>query len=150
MLFCSQILTQRRNNDIQREKRDNEDQSVQPPFQNNLIREDESYEVDEREVEDVEDLDIDQFDDGSSSHFLTRFDYQYAKIANYHESNNFEQVTCMPKIYQEIQHKSHGLISGIKKATQGKKNARNVPAKQGLPSEQKQVIQGSRDKFADT
>ena len=56
----------------------------------------------------------------------------------------------MPEIYQEIQHKSHGLISGIKQATQGKKNARNVPAKQGLPFEQKQVIQGSRDKFADT
>ena len=49
-----------------------------------------------------------------------------------------------------MKHKSHGLISGIKQATQGKKNASNVPTKQGLPSEQKQVIQGSRDKFPNT
>ena len=62
---------ERRNNDIQRERRDNEDQSIQPPFQNNLIRDDDSYEVDEREMEDSEEHehDIDQFYDGFSSHF---------------------------------------------------------------------------------
>ena len=35
---------ERRNNDIQREGKDNEDQRVQPPFQNNLLNEDEEVE----------------------------------------------------------------------------------------------------------
>ena len=42
----------------------------------------------------------------------------------------------MPEI-QEIQHKSYSLRYGIKQVAQGKKIARNVPTKQGLPSEHK-------------
>jgi len=63
------LLRERINNDIQRERRDNEDQIIQPHFQNNLIGDDESYEVDEREVEDLDEHehDIDQIDDGFSS-----------------------------------------------------------------------------------
>ena len=63
------LLRERINNDIQRERRDNEDQIIQPHFQNNLIGDDESYEVDEREVEDLDEHEhvIDQIDDGFSS-----------------------------------------------------------------------------------
>ena len=35
---------ERRNSDIQRERKENEDQSVQPPFQNNLLNEEEEVE----------------------------------------------------------------------------------------------------------
>ena len=47
------IPKERRNNDIQRERKENEDQRIQPPFKNNLMNE-------EGEVEDIEydDLDI--------------------------------------------------------------------------------------------
>jgi len=69
------LLRERINNDIQRERRDNEDQIIQPHFQNNLIGDDESYEVDEREVEDLDEHehDIDQIDDGFSS-VISRLD----------------------------------------------------------------------------
>ena len=41
------IPRERRNNDIQRERKENEDQRIQTPFQNNLLNE-------EGEVEDIE------------------------------------------------------------------------------------------------
>ena len=47
------LLRERRNNDIQRERRENEEQRIQPPFQNNHVRDDESYEIDEGELEDL-------------------------------------------------------------------------------------------------
>ena len=103
--FVPRLLPrERRNNDIQREMRDNKDQRIQPPFQNNLIRYDESNEADEGEMEDLEEHehDIDQFDDGFFSHFLTKDDYQYSKMVNYQEADDFEQETCMPDICQEI------------------------------------------------
>ena len=53
-----------------------------------MIQDDESYEIDEVEVEDLE-PDIDQLGDVSSSHFLTRSEYHYTKMANYHETYNF-------------------------------------------------------------
>ena len=65
---------ERRNNDIQRERRENEEQRIQPPFQNNHVRDDESYEIDEGDLDDLEEQEhsISQFDDDSSSHFLTK------------------------------------------------------------------------------
>ena len=45
---------ERRNNDIQRDRRENEEQRIQPPFQNNNVRDDESYEIDEGELDDLE------------------------------------------------------------------------------------------------
>ena len=41
---------ERRNNDIQRDKRENEERRIQPPFQNNNVRDDVSYEIDEGEL----------------------------------------------------------------------------------------------------
>ena len=61
-----------------RDRRNNEDQKIQPPLQNNLIQDDESNEIDEMEVEDFE-PDIDKLDDVSSSHFLTKSEYHFAK-----------------------------------------------------------------------
>ena len=55
----------------------------------------------------------------------------------------------MSNIFQEMKHKSYGLISRIKKEAQGKNNAKNVPAKQGLPLEKKQEQQGSRYRVAE-
>ena len=51
------------------------------------------------EVEDLE-PDINQLDDVSSSHFLTRSKYNYAKMDYYHETNNFEQGSYKPDICQ--------------------------------------------------
>ena len=45
---------ERRNNDIQRDRRENEEQRIQPPFQNNNVRDDASYEIDEGELDDLE------------------------------------------------------------------------------------------------
>ena len=61
-----------------RDRRNNEDNKIQPPFQNNLIQDDESYELYEMEVEYLE-PDIDQLDDVSSSQFLTKPEYHYKK-----------------------------------------------------------------------
>ena len=45
---------ERWNNDIQRDRWENEEQRIQPPFQNNNVRDDESYEIDEGELYDLE------------------------------------------------------------------------------------------------
>ena len=44
------------------------------------MRYDESYEIDEGELDDLEEQEhnTSQFDDDSSSHFLTKADYHYA------------------------------------------------------------------------
>ena len=39
---------------IFRGRRENEEQRIQPPFQNNNVRDDESYEIDEGELDDLE------------------------------------------------------------------------------------------------
>ena len=78
-----------------RDRRNNEDQKIQPPFQNNLLQHDESYEIDEIEVEYLE-HDIDQLDVIYSSQFLAKYEYDYTKIANYHGTYDFEQESYMP------------------------------------------------------
>ena len=45
---------ERRNNDIQRDRRENEEHRIQPPFKNNNVTDDESYEIDEGELDDLE------------------------------------------------------------------------------------------------
>ena len=40
--------------------------------------------------------DIDQLDDVSSSHFLTKSKYHYAKMVDYHGTNYFKQESYMP------------------------------------------------------
>ena len=98
-----------------RDRRNNEDQKIQPPFQNNLLQDDDSYEINEMEIKDLE-PDIDQLDDVSSSQFLTKSEYHNAKMVDYQEM-------------QEMQQNSYGHRSGMKQATQGKKNVKNVPIK---------------------
>ena len=90
---------ERRNNDIQRDRRENEEQRIQPPFQNNNVRDDESYEIDEGELDylETEEHNISQFDDDASSHFLTRSDYQYATELDQHEENDYQM--SMPEVY---------------------------------------------------
>ena len=68
---------ERQNNDIQRERQENEEQKIQPPFQNNNLRGDESYEFDEGDLDELEDEEhnIGQFDDDAPSHFVTRANY---------------------------------------------------------------------------
>ena len=93
---------ERRNNDIQRERRENEEQRIQPPFQNNHVRDDESYEIDEGELDDLEEQEhnISQFDDDSSSPFLTKADYHHATVLDHYEENDYQMF--MPKICHEI------------------------------------------------
>ena len=137
---------ERRNNDIQRERRENEEQRIQPPFQNNHVRDDESYEIDEGELEDLEEQEhsISQFDD-DSSHFLTKADYHYAIVLDHYEKNDYQQEMSMPEICQEIPQKSYGLRSGVKHVAQAKKIVKIVPAKQNLPLNQKQIVKEKRD-----
>ena len=49
------------------------------------------------EAEDLE-LDIDQLDDVSSSQVLTKSEYHYAKMADYHGTNDFEHESYMAEI----------------------------------------------------
>ena len=80
------------------------------------MRDDESYEIDEGELDDWEEQEhsISQFDDDSSSHFLTKDDYHHAIVLDHYEENDYQM--SMPEIFQEIPHKSYGLISGVKDA----------------------------------
>ena len=64
---------ERRNNDIQRERKENEDQRVQPPFQNNLLNEEE--EVEELEYEDL-DQSTNHLEEESDEIFLHKDQYQ--------------------------------------------------------------------------
>ena len=66
------------------------------------MQDDESNEVDEMEVEDL-DPDIDQLDDMPSSNFIKKSKYHYAKVDDYHEKDNFEQVSYIPDIFQAMQ-----------------------------------------------
>ena len=93
-----------------------------------LIHDDESNEIDEMEVEDL-DLDIDQLDDAPSSNFLNRSEYHYAKNVDYQEKDNFEQVSYILDIFQAIQQKTYCLGSRIKQASQDEQKTRNVPRK---------------------
>ena len=70
--------------------------------------------------------------------FLTKYEYQYAKMVDYHGIDYFEQESYMLEICQEMQQKSYGLKSWKKQATKGKKNVNNVPTKEGFPLEKKQ------------
>ena len=58
-------------------------------------------EIYEMEDEDLK-PDIDQLDDVPSSHILTRSEYHYAKMVDYHETDNFEQDSYMLDIFQEV------------------------------------------------
>ena len=92
-----------------RDRRNNEDQKIQPHFHNNLVQNDECNEIDELEVEDL-DPNIEQLDDMPCSNFLTRYEYQYAKVSDYHEKDDFEYVSHIPDIFHAIPHKTFGLI----------------------------------------
>ena len=104
---------ERWNNDIQRDRQENEEQRIQPPFENNNVRDDEIH---EGEIDDLEEQEhtISEFDDDSSSHFLTKVDYHYATILDHYEENDYQM--SMPEICQEIPQKSYGLRSGVKHA----------------------------------
>ena len=69
------------------------------------MRDDESYEIDEGELDDLEEQEhnISQFDDDSSSHFLTKVDYHYATELDHYEENNYQM--SMPEVCQEIPQK---------------------------------------------
>ena len=112
------------------------------------MRDDESYEIDEGELEDLEEQEhnISQFDDNTSFHFFTKVNYHYATMLDYYEENNFEQEMSMPEICQEVPQKSYGLRSRVKHAAQAKKVVKHVPFKQRLPLEKKQVVHENIDK----
>ena len=136
---------ERRNNDIQRDRWENEDQRIQPPFQNNNVRDDESYEIDEGELDDLEaeEHNISQFDDDSSSHLLIRSDYQYASEIDHYEGDDYQM--SMPEVCQEIPQKSYGLKSGVKHAAQTKKLVKALPLKQNMSANQKQIVNERKD-----
>ena len=71
------------------------------------MRDDEWYEIDEGELDDLEEQEhnISQFDDDSSSHFLTKADYHYATVLDHYEENDYQQEMSMPEICQEIPQK---------------------------------------------
>ena len=68
---------ERRNNDIQRERRENEDQRIPPPLQNNVTNEVEESEDGKYEDSNKE---INYFGDSLSEGFLTEHDYQNSEF----------------------------------------------------------------------
>ena len=105
------IPRERINNDIKREKKENEDQRIQPPFQNNLLNE-------EGEVEDIEYEDLDQninhLEDELYERYLTKDQYQtFELLEDFYSSSN--------DIYQTDRKKSYNLRSGVKQVVQNPK-----------------------------
>ena len=119
------IPRERRNNDIERERKESEDQRIQPLFQNNLLNE-------EGEVEDIEyedfDQDINHLEDELYESYLTKDQYLNAEIL---------EDCSHDDIYQTKPKNSYNLRSGVKQVFQNPKN--KVMAKQypDLPSEKK-------------
>ena len=105
---------------MQRERKDNEDQRVQPHFQNNLLNE-------EKEVEELEYEDLDQsiynLEEESYESFLTKDQYQNSEI--FHDF-----YTSPADIYQTDPKNSYNLRSGARKVAQIPKNKVVSPTKQ--------------------
>ena len=95
---------ERRNNDIQRERKDNEDQRVQPPFQNNLLNEEE--EVEELEYQDW-DQNINHLEEESYEIFLTKDQYQNSEFFD-------DFYTSPADIYQTYPKNSYNLRYGAR------------------------------------
>ena len=81
--------------------------------------------------------------------FVTKFEYHYAKVSDYHEKYDFEQVSSIPNVFQIVPHKTYGLIYRIKQSSQDKQKVRNVPAKQGWTLEKKQDQNWDKYRVAD-
>ena len=103
------IPRERRNNDIQRERKENEDKRIQPPFQNNLLNE-------EGEVEDIEyedfDQDINHIKDELYESYLTKDQYLNAEILEDYSHDD---------IYQTETKKSYNLRSRVKQVVRNPK-----------------------------
>ena len=111
---------ERMNNEIQREGKDIEDQRVQPPFQNNLLNEE-----DEVEVLEYEHLDQNiNPKEESYEFFLTKVEYQ-----NYEYFDDFS-YTSPADIYQKDPKRYYNIISGAKQVVQIPKNKVSSPIKQ--------------------
>ena len=105
---------------MQRERKDNEDQRVQPHFQNNLLNE-------EKEVEELEYEDLDQsiynLEEESYENFLTKDQYQNSEIFD-------DFYTSPANIYQTDPKNSYNLRSGARKVAQIPKKKVVSPTKQ--------------------
>ena len=75
---------ERRNNDIERERRENEDQRVPPPLQNNVADEEE---VDDELIFEETDQDMNHFGEGLSGGFVTEEEFLNAE---YYDADMFE------------------------------------------------------------
>ena len=121
------IPRERRNNDVQREKKENKDQRIQPLFQNNLLNE-------EGEVEDIEYEDLDQninhLEDELYEIYLTKDQYQnFELLEDFYSSSD--------DIYQTDPKKSYNLRSGVKQVVQNPKKKTMAKQYPDLPSVKK-------------
>ena len=102
-----------------RDRRNSEDQKIQPPFQNDMVENDERNEIDDFDFKDLY-HNIDQLDDSPSSIFLTKFDYHYATIYNSDHKDGLEKGSCIPNVCQESPKKNYGLRPRTKQLPQDK------------------------------
>ena len=117
----------RRINDIQWEMRENEDQRVPPPLQNNVADEEE---VDEELLFEETDQDMNHFGDGLSGGFVTEEDFLNLE---YYDTDIFETeddlgLANTAAVHQNEPKKTINLRSGPKPVVQAQKKRATVPA----------------------
>ena len=102
-----------RNNDIQRERRENEDQRVPPPLQNNVADEEE---VDEELRFEETDQDMNHFGEGFSGGFITEeeflnAEYYDAYMFKTEDASELEKTTVTVAVCQNEVKKTVNLRS---------------------------------------
>ena len=134
---------ERRNNDIQRERRETEDQRVPPPLQNNVADEEE---VDDEVIFEDTVQDVNHFGEILSGGFVTEEEFLNAKCydADMFETEDdlgLKMTVVTTDVYQNELKKTVNLRSGPKQVVQRPKKKVVVPTKQQSDplSEKKQV-----------
>ena len=114
------IPRERRNNDIQRGRREAEDQKVPPPLQNNVADE---GEIEEEEFFEDPDQDMNYFGEQLTKGFVTEEDflnskYYDADVFEIENDLNLEMTTVTVDAYQTEPKKTLNLRSGPKQVVQ--------------------------------
>ena len=123
------IPKERRNNDIQWERREVEDENVPPPLQNNVIDE---GEIEEEELFEDPDQDMNYFGEQLTEGFVTEEDFLNSE---YYDADVFQteddlNLEVTSDIYNSNPKKTLNLILGPKQVVQNPKKKAILPPKQ--------------------
>ena len=134
---------EQRNNDIQWERRENEDQRVPPPLQNNVADEEE---VDDEVIFEDIDKDMNHFGESLSEGFITEEEFLNAEcydadMFEIEDNLGLKMTTVTLDVYQNELKNTVNLRSGPKQVEKIPKKKVAVPAKQSSDpvTEKKQV-----------